>query len=92
MNKIAIIIAKQIKRRRRESKLTTEEVALKVGLKRSTISNIENGKQNVYAHTLWQIAKALDCRSISELFPDDEWEKLEKKDFESASRWQKNEK
>ncbi len=46
-------------RRVREGKLSQEELAVRVGLTRTSITNIEKGRQKLMVHTLWAIAKVL---------------------------------
>lgn len=47
--------------RRREASFSQEELAERVGLSRSSIVNIEKGRQRPPLHTLWEIAEALDA-------------------------------
>lgn len=65
-----------IKARRITKGFSTRDLGVKVGLNRTTISNIENANQQLYAHSLIEIAAALDCKSISELCPKVNSEKL----------------
>jgi DNA-binding XRE family transcriptional regulator len=53
-------MAINIKERREELKMTQEELAIKSGISRQTISSLENGKyDNVLMSTLAAIAAAL---------------------------------
>ena len=49
------IIAEMLKQARKEAKLTQEQLANKVGTKKSYISKIENGKGNIQLSTLIRI-------------------------------------
>ena len=53
----------------RRGRLTQDELARRVALTRTSITNIEKGRQRVMLHTLAQIADALGT-SISKLLPD----------------------
>jgi DNA-binding XRE family transcriptional regulator len=48
--------------------LTQEELAHRVHLKRTSITNIEKGRQKLLVHTLFDIAAALDV-PIADLIP-----------------------
>lgn len=61
------IIGNNIKRIRKESNLTMETLAKKIGLaNRSSISHIENGSRSLTLDTLEKVAKGLNV-SIVEL-------------------------
>lgn len=55
--------------RRSDAKLTQDEVANKVGLGRTSITNIEQGRQHVSLHMLFQLADAIGVRA-QDLLPD----------------------
>lgn len=57
------------KTRRKEARLTQDEVASKVGLVRTSITNIEQGRQHVSLHLLIQLADAIGVRP-QELLPE----------------------
>lgn len=57
----------------RRDRLTQEELAKRVSLTRTSITNIEKGRQRVMLHTLAQIAEVLGV-SVSALLPDMELE------------------
>ncbi|HEV2800972.1 MAG TPA: ImmA/IrrE family metallo-endopeptidase [Pyrinomonadaceae bacterium] len=61
-------IGEKIRTGRERSQLTQEDLARKVGLTRTSITNIEKGQQRVQVHTLYTIAEFLDI-SIYELLP-----------------------
>lgn len=48
-------VSEMLKEARREAKLTQEELAEKIGTKKSYISRIENGKGNITIETLIRI-------------------------------------
>ncbi|MBI3916124.1 MAG: helix-turn-helix transcriptional regulator [Betaproteobacteria bacterium] len=52
----------------RHSRLTQDALAKKVGLTRTSIINIEKGRQQVLVHTLEEIARALNA-SVTDLMP-----------------------
>lgn len=54
---------------RRHAKMSQEEVARRVGLTRTSITNIEHGRQQIQIHTLYAIAKVLGMRPAL-LLPD----------------------
>jgi transcriptional regulator with XRE-family HTH domain len=58
-----------IRTAREGRKLTQEQVALSVGLKRTSLTNIERGRQKLLAHTLADIAHTLGV-SAAELLPN----------------------
>ena len=53
------ILGKLVRTRREQAKLTQDELAQRVGLTRTSISNIESGRQKIQVHTLYTIAEAL---------------------------------
>ena len=53
----------------RRGRLTQDELARRVALTRTSITNIEKGRQRVMLHTLAQIAEALGT-TVSKLLPD----------------------
>lgn len=52
----------------RQNKMTQEDLALKLSLTRTTVINLEKGRQQVLVHTLTDIASALGV-SITDLLP-----------------------
>lgn len=67
------IIGERIRARRSQIGLTQVELGQKVRLTRSSIANIESGRQRAMIHTIMQIANAIDI-DVSELFPTPEIE------------------
>ena len=57
-----------LRRRRREAKLTQQQVAERVHLSRTSITNIEHGRQHVALHQLFLLASAVGCQP-EELLP-----------------------
>ena len=62
-------IGEQIKINRKQCRYTQTELAQMVGLKRSSLTNIENGRQRVQVHTLYAITAALGIQ-ITALMPN----------------------
>jgi len=53
------LIGERIRDERRKQGLTQEELAHRVGLKRASITNVEQGRQKLLVHTLIDIANSL---------------------------------
>ena len=49
------VISEMLKNARKEAKMTQEELAIKVGTKKSYISRLENGKCDIQLSTLYRI-------------------------------------
>jgi transcriptional regulator with XRE-family HTH domain len=62
-------VGERIRAKRQERGLSQESLAIAVGLKRPSLSNIEKGRQNLLLHTIHDIAETLNT-SIGELLPD----------------------
>ena len=58
----AFILAERLKEERRNAGLTQEQLAAKIGTKKSYISRIENGKTDVQLSTLFKIFQELGKR------------------------------
>ncbi len=56
---VYIRLGKLVRARRERIGLTQEELAARVGLLRTSISNIEHGRQKIQVHTLFALAQAL---------------------------------
>jgi transcriptional regulator with XRE-family HTH domain len=52
-------VGERIKKRRTELEWTQDTLARKAGISKSFLSDLENGKRNVGADTLYEIARAL---------------------------------
>lgn len=50
------------------ARLTARQVAEKIGIKRETLTQIENGRNNPTAVMLWKLACVLHC-DVSDFFP-----------------------
>lgn len=55
----AFIIGEQLKEERRKAGLTQEELAMKLGTKKSFISRVENGKADIQLSTLVKVFRGL---------------------------------
>jgi transcriptional regulator with XRE-family HTH domain len=53
--------------RRLRAGLTQDQLATTIGLSRTSVANIEQGRQQVLLHHAWAIARALGAESIDEL-------------------------
>jgi transcriptional regulator with XRE-family HTH domain len=62
-------VGEKIREKREERGLSQEGLAKAVGLKRPSMSNIENGRQNILLHTFRDIAEMLDT-STDALLPE----------------------
>ncbi|MEG1660838.1 MAG: helix-turn-helix transcriptional regulator, partial [Bacteroides sp.] len=58
----AFILAERLKEERLKAGLTQEQLAQKIGTKKSYISRIENGKADVQLSTLYKIFQGLGKR------------------------------
>lgn len=65
------MIKSRIKEYRARFDMKQEELALKVGVRRETIGNLENGKYNPSLVLAWNIAKVFGV-TIEEIFTLDE--------------------
>jgi len=52
-------VGKRVKTAREAAKLTQESLANRLALKRTSVTNIESGRQKLLVHTLVQLADAL---------------------------------
>ena len=68
-NQIRKNIGENIKKLRRNREITAEHLASKLGVQRTTITQIENGINNINAVTLWKIACLFGCK-FEDFFPD----------------------
>jgi len=63
-------IGTTIKRKRKQLRLTQEQLATRMGTSRASLANIETGRQNVLVHQLYSFAANLDLK-IEDLLPTD---------------------
>lgn len=61
-------IGNRIARARKKTKLSQHDLAVRIGLKRTSVTNIEKGRQKVMVHTLVEVARHLNI-SPTELLP-----------------------
>jgi transcriptional regulator with XRE-family HTH domain len=66
-----VALGKRIRALRRQANLSQEDVAERVGLTRTSITNIERGRQQLQVHTLVAIADTLGVR-LDELLAHEE--------------------
>lgn len=62
-------LGEQVRTRRKKLGLTQEQLAAAVGLTRTSVTNIEMGKQPVYVHILEKVAQNLRA-SVSDFLPN----------------------
>ncbi len=67
-NKFYLELGRRIREARLHSRLTQEELANLLSLNRTSITNIEKGKQKILAHTLVDLAERLNV-TINDLIP-----------------------
>lgn len=53
-------IGRLVRVRRIKLRLTQDDLAQRIGLKRTSITNIEKGRQKIQVHTLYELAAALE--------------------------------
>lgn len=70
------VMGKLIRARRKKIGLSQSALAERINLTRTSITNIEQGRQKIQVHTLCEIAKALDVQPSS-LLPVFEKQELE---------------
>lgn len=84
-------LGQRIREAREKSHLTQEALAVKLSLTRTSITNIEKGRQQLLVHTLVQIAKALQVEPESLLLEPslatNEIEDLIKTESQTAQEW-----
>ena len=62
-------IGATIKVQRRALGLTQQQLAMRLGISRASLANVETGRQRVLVHQLYELAKHLNV-SVQELLPD----------------------
>ena len=72
-NKVYKEFGGRLRRARKNAKLTQENLAERVGLTRTSITNIEKGRQKVLIHTLFNLASAVGVNPHI-LLPDEQYE------------------
>lgn len=58
----AFCLARTLKEERKRAGLTQEQLAEKIGTKKTYISRLENGKADIQLNTLFRIFEGLGCR------------------------------
>ena len=66
-------LGRMVAERRRDLGLTQEEVAVRLGLSRASLANLESGRQRIMVHQLFALVNALKLKSILDLVPKS-WE------------------
>lgn len=61
-------VGKRIRKRRRDRGHTQEELAKLISLSRTSVTNIEKGRQRLPLHQLLHVAEVLDCE-LHDLLP-----------------------
>src|SRR5579863_3338083 len=61
-------LGQRLREARRSAKLTQDDLARAVGISRTSITNIETGRQPLYVHVLMRIAEILG-KSATDLMP-----------------------
>jgi transcriptional regulator with XRE-family HTH domain len=59
------MIGQRVRSERMKRQLKQEDLARKLNLSRTSITNIENGNQKILVHTLMDLAKALEIPAAS---------------------------
>ncbi|RYD73248.1 MAG: XRE family transcriptional regulator [Verrucomicrobiaceae bacterium] len=62
-------VGRRVRNAREAADLTQEDLARRASLKRTTVTNIEKGRQGVLLHTLVELAQALEVKP-DELMPN----------------------
>ena len=62
---------RRIRENRSRSQITQDMLAHQIGLSRTSVTNIERGRQAVLLHQVYDIARALDT-TVHALLPDEE--------------------
>jgi transcriptional regulator with XRE-family HTH domain len=61
-------IGNRIARARKKSRLSQQDLATRIGLQRTSVTNIEKGRQKIMVHTLIELAQHLSVE-LDELLP-----------------------
>lgn len=62
-------VGQRVRSARERAGLTQDALALRVALSRTSVTNIERGRQRVLLHTLWDIASVLGVEPVA-LLPE----------------------
>lgn len=69
MERLYSEFGQRLRKVRADAGLTQKQVADRVGLKRTSITNIERGRQHIALHQLFLLASAVGCQP-QDLLPD----------------------
>lgn len=58
-------IGNLVARARKKSKLSQHDLAVRIGLQRTSVTNIEKGRQKIMVHTLMDMAKHLNVEAVA---------------------------
>lgn len=58
------VVGERIRDERKRQNITQDELAREIGLTRTSITNVENGRQKLLLHTLFQIANYLGTSPV----------------------------
>jgi transcriptional regulator with XRE-family HTH domain len=77
LNGVYVEVGRLIRDTRKSKKMTQGRLAAAVGLSRTSVTNIERGRQKIFLHTLSEMADALGVR-VHDLVPEQDKPTLEK--------------
>ena len=63
------VFGQRVRKARKACKLTQEELAARVTMTRTSVTNIEKGRQKLLLHTLFDLASALEV-PVAQLIPE----------------------
>ncbi len=69
-------LGKRIRKARKEADITQTELASAIALSRTSVTNIESGRQQILLHTLYNIASVLG-KDVVELLPENKQQRGE---------------
>jgi len=64
-------VGRRVREARKAAKLTQEDLASRVSLTRTSVTNIEKGRQKLLLHTLFELASAMKT-PVNRLIPESE--------------------
>jgi len=68
-DKLYRMIGRRVREARQTAELSQDSLASAVGLTRTSITNLESGRQQVPLHVLYELARALRC-GVYDLIPE----------------------
>jgi transcriptional regulator with XRE-family HTH domain len=74
---LTVYVSGKIEQYRHDAGMSQEDVAMKVGISRSSLVNMANGRQGVSTRRLYEIAEVLGVSPV-QLLPDIDWWKINK--------------